>query len=467
VVIENYLKVFVLCILAVLISSCSTVVCTTPYILHKGECCLDENEDGECDVEIFEEEILETETLLENIDEVEEIIEEEIIIEETEPEIKKGMEKYFLGSGDSDYLFVFYGDYEDKFSKKFNNEILPLIIESYGDLLRFEFKDSPEHTSKYGKKGSLATNCAGEQGKYWEYHDRLFGASVFTESDFNTFAADLGLDVFSFSSCLKSLKYLDEVQEDIEEAKENNMKIVPGFVVGGKNVVGLRTFSYFKKLLDEDFKFELKEEYLKKIFVSVNGDGNVIIPGVAALDNSVEDSPYTNNVDLITGKLYFTGEDRSEKDSILSEDIADLELEFSFFTEEGSLKETYVVEMNELITVAEIGKNYHGGLGTDFYYFGGSGGGTKLLPKTFVYVYSWGKGNVYKDGDLVEEDVDVEFYVIKGIRENSKITTVQEDDMEVYIHLPGKYKGIANELESFEYDSLYLFWEKGINFKVV
>ena len=242
---------------------------------------------------------------------------------------------------------------------------------------------------------------------------------------------------------------------------------IPSFIVNGKRIATLRTFDYFKNLLDEDLKYEIKPAYLKKLIASVQGDGLSIRAGVAVMDGSFLDSPYTDNSDLITGKVYFSGEDKTLKDSIFSEDGAKLNVDFGFFTEEGTVAEMYEIKMDRLRTVGKVGKNYHGGLATDVYQFGGSGGGTNLLPKTFAYIYAWGEGDVFLENELVEEDVEIEFYVVKGIRESGKLRGMEEEDIELYVFLPGRFLGIGKELNVFEDGFVYLFWENGINLKSV
>tara|TARA_Y100000310_G_scaffold341081_1_gene439019 strand:- start:2608 stop:3960 length:1353 start_codon:yes stop_codon:yes gene_type:complete len=450
-------------------------VCSTPYILNNGECCLDENSNGVCDTE----EVVEggqvnllVESWVDGSTYGDEYFEQVGVyvgddgVKEEIPDIPEdklsGGEVYFLGSGDPDGLFLIYGDYFDSFSKKFNEEILPLLVEEYKDVVRFEYKDLPKEHHKYGKKAGEAANCAGEQGRFWDYHNKLFSEMFFTESNFRIYAAEIGLDVTQFDVCLSSGKYLDEVLEDIDEAKENSVSSVPSFLVNDKRVSGLRTFDYFKKILDEDLKFFITQEYVKKLTASVQGDGNFILPGAATLDTSVSDSFYTEKLLPLTGKVHFSGEDKTIKDSIFSEDSAELSVQFS--KKSSAIEEVYTLKIANLLSLADSGVNHHGGVATDLLFFGGTGRITNLLPETYANIYVWAEGELYGDDGMIYDDLLIDFYVVSGIRDNGNIVDMQEGDMELYVY--ARRNGNGKMLE-FNGDGVYLYWEEGINLKSV
>ncbi len=83
----------------------------------------------------------------------------------------------------------------------------------------------------------MATECAGEQGSFWPYHDHLYinqGEGGRGAERLNGFAEDLGLDKGQFSSCMETRKYDGVIQRDINLALQNQVSVTPTvFVLSG------------------------------------------------------------------------------------------------------------------------------------------------------------------------------------------------------------------------------------------
>lgn len=105
-----------------------------------------------------------------------------------------------------------------------------------------------------------AAECAFEQGKFWEYHDKLFSnqrgenEGAFSKDNLKRFAAELGLDTKAFNSCLDSGKYAEEVQEDTDEGKKMGVTGTPTFFINGQLVSGAQPFSVVKQIIEEELK---------------------------------------------------------------------------------------------------------------------------------------------------------------------------------------------------------------------
>ncbi len=102
-----------------------------------------------------------------------------------------------------------------------------------------------------------ASECANDQNKFWEYHDKLFASQngenqgAFSKDNLKKFAADLGLDTQSFNECLDSGKYTDFVKQESSLARQIGVQSTPSFVVNGKAIVGAETFDTFKQMFDQ------------------------------------------------------------------------------------------------------------------------------------------------------------------------------------------------------------------------
>lgn len=99
----------------------------------------------------------------------------------------------------------------------------------------------------------MAAQCANEQDKFWDYHDKIFAnqRSLSAES-YKQFAADLGLDTEAFNACLDSGKYNAAVQEDFRDGQRFGVTGTPAFFVNGRFLSGAKPFEDFKKIIDEE-----------------------------------------------------------------------------------------------------------------------------------------------------------------------------------------------------------------------
>ncbi len=86
---------------------------------------------------------------------------------------------------------------------------------------------------------AYAAECAHEQGKFWEYRDKLFSmfvdvdAGTYRKPNLKKYAAELGLDTTTFDRCLDAEKYASVIQADIAEAKRLGIDGVPAVVING------------------------------------------------------------------------------------------------------------------------------------------------------------------------------------------------------------------------------------------
>ena len=101
-----------------------------------------------------------------------------------------------------------------------------------------------------------AAECAGDQDKYWEFHDYLFShqngenQGAFSKDNLKGFAADMDLDTEAFNTCLDSGKYTEFVNEQTDIARQLGVSSNPTFAVHGQAVGGAQTFDSFKQTID-------------------------------------------------------------------------------------------------------------------------------------------------------------------------------------------------------------------------
>ena len=112
-------------------------------------------------------------------------------------------------------------------------------------------------------KAHEAANCAGEQGKYWEMHDRLFkNQRALSPKDLPDHAVKIGMDLAAFAGCLKDGKHSAEIRKDLQEGAKGGIRGAPSFLLGltepgsttikaVKVIRGAQPYSRFKKEIDE------------------------------------------------------------------------------------------------------------------------------------------------------------------------------------------------------------------------
>jgi len=101
-----------------------------------------------------------------------------------------------------------------------------------------------------------ASECAAEQGRFWEYHDRLFAsqgsAGVFGKDNLKKFAADLRLDTTKFNTCLDSGKFASLVDKETTNLQSLGVESTPTFLINGQPLAGAQPFEVFQKAIETE-----------------------------------------------------------------------------------------------------------------------------------------------------------------------------------------------------------------------
>jgi protein-disulfide isomerase len=129
-----------------------------------------------------------------------------------------------------------FADFQCPFCAKFFNETLPQIDKEFIQTgkVRYIMRDYPlTALHPYAQKAAEAAGCAGEQGKYWQMHDKLFQNREKLEvPQLKEYAKTIGLDSQAFDVCLDTGKQASKVQKDLQEAQTLKVNGTPGFFIG-------------------------------------------------------------------------------------------------------------------------------------------------------------------------------------------------------------------------------------------
>jgi peptidylprolyl isomerase len=119
------------------------------------------------------------------------------------------------------------------------------------------FRNFPLGSHEYAQKAAEAADCANDQGKFWEYHDKLFAnQSALDVASLKTYASQLGLDTGTFDQCLDSSQHAPDVQKDVGDLMSYAQTLgltqygVPTFFINGVYVTGAQPFSALKQMID-------------------------------------------------------------------------------------------------------------------------------------------------------------------------------------------------------------------------
>lgn len=178
---------------------------------------------------------------------------------------------YVLGDANAPVTIIEFGDYQCPFCGRFFSQTEPQIIENYVKTgkAKMVYKDliiidGFVPGGKESANSALAANCAGEQGKFWEYHDLLFETEIkdgkensgnLNKSLFLSLARSLGLNEEQFTSCFDSRKYLAEVEGDTAEAQGSLPQLsTPSTFVNDKLVSGAVPYEQFASIIEEELR---------------------------------------------------------------------------------------------------------------------------------------------------------------------------------------------------------------------
>jgi protein-disulfide isomerase len=156
------------------------------------------------------------------------------------------------GPANAAITIIEFSDYQCPFCARVN-PTLDRIMQEYDGKVRIVFRDFPLPTHAEAPKAAEAGHCAGEQGKYWEMHDRMFAnQQALGVPALKQHAAALSLDTAKFDACLDSGKFAANVEADIEAGRQLGVNSTPMLYINGRPVAGAQPFEYFQGVIEEE-----------------------------------------------------------------------------------------------------------------------------------------------------------------------------------------------------------------------
>jgi protein-disulfide isomerase len=170
-----------------------------------------------------------------------------------------------LGNKDAKVTVIEFSDFQCPFCKKYFDDNHSKLVEKYIETgkVKFAYRHFPlSSIHPLAQRAAEASECANEQGKFWEYHDLLFKEqdtwSPLTDteaiSSFVDYAGQVGANADQFRSCIENEKYKANVDEDTAIAGEIQVDATPTLFINGTRLVGAVPFADLERAIEAELK---------------------------------------------------------------------------------------------------------------------------------------------------------------------------------------------------------------------
>jgi protein-disulfide isomerase len=170
------------------------------------------------------------------------------------PKVEVAAEGPSKGPANAPITIVEFSDFECPFCVR-AEETVKQVMEAYPNQVRLVYRDYPLPNHAQAPKAAEAAHCAGDQGKYWDMHGKLFAAGGKLQVDLlKSYAKELGLDASKFDQCLDSGEKASVVEGHKKAGADAGVSGTPAFFVNGQLISGAQPVEAFKKVIDRELK---------------------------------------------------------------------------------------------------------------------------------------------------------------------------------------------------------------------
>lgn len=157
---------------------------------------------------------------------------------------------HIRGSASAKVVLIEYADFQCPYCIR-HHPNMEKLMDEYGDKVAWVYRHFPLSFHENAQPAAVASECASEQGKFWEFADAMFvdGADLGTDFYVST-ATTLGLNADSFKSCLTSGKYDDLIDAQQAAGSAAGVTGTPATYINGSLVSGAVPYSTLKSMVD-------------------------------------------------------------------------------------------------------------------------------------------------------------------------------------------------------------------------
>jgi len=155
------------------------------------------------------------------------------------------------GPTDAPIELIEFSDFQCPFCQRANPTV-EQVLKTYGNRIHFVYRHFPLPNHPNARPAAEAAACADEQGRYWQFHDELFGnPAKLTDADLKEHAVAAGLDPSKFNACVDGRRFKNDVDKDVKEGSAVGVSGTPAFFMNGRALEGAQPFEAFKRVIDE------------------------------------------------------------------------------------------------------------------------------------------------------------------------------------------------------------------------
>jgi len=163
------------------------------------------------------------------------------------------------GPKDAPVTIVEFSDFQCPYCIQAEKTVADLLA-AYPGKIRLVYRDFPLPIHSLAPKAAEASQCADDQGKYWEMHDKLFSVAGKLEvGDLKKYARDVGLDGGKFDTCLDGGEKAKVVEEHHKAGEGLGVSGTPAFFVNGRLISGAQPLDQFKSVVDAELSAVAKK----------------------------------------------------------------------------------------------------------------------------------------------------------------------------------------------------------------
>ena len=155
------------------------------------------------------------------------------------------------GAADAPIEIIEFSDFGCPFCSMAADNVMK-VKEKYGDKVSVVYRHFPLPMHPEAIPAALASECARDEGKFWEYHDKLFAdQKKWTAEDLKGYAKELQLDEAKFATCLDTSAKQARLDKDMEDGTAVGMTGTPGFFINGVPLQGAVPVEAFDEIIEQ------------------------------------------------------------------------------------------------------------------------------------------------------------------------------------------------------------------------
>jgi protein-disulfide isomerase len=157
-----------------------------------------------------------------------------------------------VGPSSAPVTIVEFSDYQCPFCQRAEASVKE-VLKKYGDKVHLVYMDFPLPMHQNALRAAQAARCAGDQGKYWQYHDALFADQTKLDAaGLKATASKLGLDTKKFDACVAGDMHMDEVHKSQQAGNDAGVDGTPTFLINGRMISGAQPAGEMESVIDEE-----------------------------------------------------------------------------------------------------------------------------------------------------------------------------------------------------------------------